>query len=40
MRLPGPRRPARCPPMGAILTIAVFLAVVLALNFYEFGRGD
>jgi hypothetical protein len=26
--------------MAAILTIAIFLAVVLALNFYEFGRGD
>jgi hypothetical protein len=26
--------------MGAILIIAAFLAVFVALNFYEFGRGD
>ena len=27
-------------PMAAILTILAFLAVLIAINFYEFGRGD
>jgi hypothetical protein len=37
-------RPARAGAkralMLAIATIAAFLVVILALNFYEFGRGD
>jgi hypothetical protein len=31
---------ARCPPMESILIIGVFLLALVALNFYEFGRGD
>jgi hypothetical protein len=36
---PSARR-ARCPAMESILIIGVFLLAFVALNFYEFGRGD
>jgi hypothetical protein len=30
----------RRPRMAALLTVLAFIAVILALNFFEFGRGD
>jgi hypothetical protein len=35
---PPPRSGVR--QMAAILPIVLFIVVVLALNFFEFGRGD
>jgi hypothetical protein len=44
LRPPGggtkPPALARSSPMAAILTILAFLLVFIALNFFEFGRGD
>ncbi len=35
-----PLSPIWSSPMAAILPILAFVVVVLALNFFEFGRGD
>ena len=36
----GRRAGSKSSRMDAILIILVFLGVFVALNFYEFGRGD